>query len=424
MSPLTITIIILVLTIAAFISGKVSFPVISMFIILSLIITKVLKPAEALSGFVNTNVVLIGAMFVVGAGLTKTSLLDRIQALVMKYKNSPKMVVVISCIAAGIFAIISSGPASMAIMIPLLIAIANETKMSRSKILFPAAALANICVGTTFLGQGAANLTWNTVMINAGGKIPYTIWSFTIARLPIIIIGILYMAFIGYKLLPDRPNDQFTDSIQKKDSKTKLSPAKEKIAITIVLLTIVAIILAPQIKIDMYVSGCIGAVLLVVFGVLNDKEALSSIHLPTMFLFAGVLPLSDALKNTGAGNMVAQWIVNLLGNTTNPYVIMSVFFIIPLIMTQFMSNTAMVAIFVPLVSAAAVKIGVDPRAAVMGAIIASCSSILTPMASPTQAVIMEPGKYTMKDYFKCGFPLVIIITIVSIIWLPLIFPFK
>ncbi len=424
MTPLTITIIVLIITIAAFITGKVPFSVISMFIMIALIMTKVLTPVQAFSGFTNTNVILIGAMFVVGAGLTKTSLLDRIQSLVNRHKDSPTKIIAISSLTAGILALITSGPAAMAIMIPLLVAIANDTGLSRSKIMFPASALANICVGMTFLGQGAANLTWNTVMMNAGGKIPFTIWSFTIARLPLVIIAIVYMALWGHKLLPNKPNEEFADTIKKKESGPKLSPAMEKVAVVIIVLTVAAIILSPQIKVDMYISGCIGAVLLVITGVLSDKEALSSIHLPTMFLFAGVLPLSDALKITGAGDMVAKWIVGLLGNTSNPYVIMAVFFVIPLILTQFMSNTAMIAIFVPLVSAAAVKIGVDPRAAVMGTILASCSSLLTPMASPTQAVVMEPGGYTIKDYFKCGLPLVIIITIVSIIWLPLIFPFK
>lgn len=423
MSPLAITLLVLALTIIAFVSGKIPFSVVSIFIIITLIMAKVLAPAEALAGFIDTNVVLIISMFVIGAGLTKTSLLDKIQAIVFKYKDKPKMIVLVGCSVSGILAIITSGPATMAIMIPLLAAIAKETGMSRSKILFPASALANICVGMTFLGQGAANLTWSKVMINAGGEIPFTFWDFTTARIPIVIIALLYMVFIGHKLLPNTPNDQFTDSVQLKDTKSKLSPLKEKIAFVIIILTIISIILYSYTKIPMYVSGCVGAALLVIFGILSEKEGIASIHLPTIFLFGGVLALSQALKVTGAGNVIANWIVSVLGNTTNPYIIMSVFFLIPLIMTQVMSNVATIAIFVPLVAASAVKIGVDPRTAVMGVILASCTSILTPMASPTQTLVMAPGGYTIKDYFKCGLPLVIVISIASVIWLPLIFPF-
>lgn len=82
----------------------------------------------------------------------------------------------------------------------------------------------------------------------------------------------------------------------------------------------------------MYIVACIGAVLLVLSGILNEKEALDSIHQPTIFLFAGVLTLSEAIKITGAGDVVADWMISLIGNTTNPYLIMAVFFLIPFLL--------------------------------------------------------------------------------------------
>ena len=99
MTPLQITLIILLCTIIAFLSGKIPFSIISAGIILSLILTGVMKPAEALSGFINTNVVMFVAMFVIGAALTKTSLLDGAQKLVVRYKNNPKMLMINKAIA-------------------------------------------------------------------------------------------------------------------------------------------------------------------------------------------------------------------------------------------------------------------------------------------------------------------------------------
>jgi anion transporter len=392
-------------------------------IIIALVLTKVLSTAEAFSGFINTNVIMVAGMFVVGAGLTKTSLMSRILSMVSRYKDSPRKTVLISCVSISILAIITSGPAAMSVMLPLLLAISEETGISRSKLLYPAACVAHASTGLTILGQGAANLTWNEVMLNAGGTIAFNIWDFTIARLPLLIITIAYMVFIGQKILPDNPNSQFGDNIQQKDVSSKLSPTKEKIAIGIVVLTVLGIIFSNQINVSMYLCACIGAVLMVVCGIMKDAEALSSIHLPTIFLFAGVLALSDALKVTGAGDLVADWIIRALGNTTNPYVIMAVFFLIPVVLTQLMSNTAVIAIFIPLVAAAAVKIGVDPRAVVMGIIVSSNISVLSPMASPVQALVMETGGYKIQDYFKTGIAFVIVNSAVAIWWLPTLFPF-
>lgn len=106
--------------------------------------------------------------------------------------------------------------------------------------------------------------------------------------------------------------------------------------------------------------------------------------------------------------------IRLLGDTTNPYIIMLVFFLVPFILTQVMSNLATLTIFIPLVTSACIRMGVDPRAAVIGVITASCVSIMTPMAAPCQIMIIEPGGYTLKDYLKCGTPLALILIVVSV----------
>ena len=200
--------------------------------------------------------------------------------------------------------------------------------------------------------------------------------------------------------------------------------SQEKIAMVIILGSIGLMLLENVIGVDMYLIACIGAVLLVLTGVLSEKEALESIHMPTIFLFAGVLALSDAIKVTGAGEVVADLMIKIIGNNTNTYVIMAVFFMIPFILTQVMSNLATLTIFIPLVTSACIKIGVDPRAAVVGVLTASCISIMTPMAAPCQIMIIEPGGYQLKDYLKCGTPLAIILAIMTIFLMPLMFPMQ
>ena len=178
---------------------------------------------------------------------------------------------------------------------------------------------------------------------------------------------------------------------------------KEKIAMVIILGSIGLMLLENVIGVDMYLIACIGAVILVL---------------------TGVLALSDAIKVTGAGEVVADLMIKIIGNNTNTYVIMAVFFMIPFILTQVMSNLATLTIFIPLVTSACIKIGVDPRAAVVGVLTASCISIMTPMAAPCQIMIIEPGGYKLKDYLKCGTPLAIILAIMTIFLMPLMFPMQ
>ncbi len=423
MTSMHITLIILLITIIAFATGKVPFSVISSGIILALVLTGIRTPAEAFSGFTNTNVIMFVAMFVIGAGLTKTKLIDHAQNLVIRYKENPRMLILLSCLAAALLACITNATATAAIMIPLLIEIANDIGTSRSKLLFPAMACANIATSMTFLGQGASNMTWNDIMMKGGAPHSLQVWDFTIARIPLLIVAIAYMVFLGHKLMPDIDNSKFDDNIHNRENSTKLSPLKEKIALIIVLTTIILMLFENIIGIKMYLIACIGAVLLVLTGVLSEKEALGAIHQPTIFLFAGVLTLSDAIKVTGVGDLVADYMIKMVGDTTNPYVMMAVFFIIPFLLTQVMSNLATLTIFIPLVTSACLKMGIDPRAAVVGVLTASCISIMTPMAAPCQIMIMEPGGYTFKDYLKCGTPLALILAMMTIFLMPLMFPF-
>ena len=424
MDQLTIVLIILALTIIAFMSGKLPYTVISMGIIIALIMTGIMTIDEAFSGLTNSNVIMFAAMFVIGAGIVKSGLLDSTKNIVMRYQNRPKIVLLVLMLVATVLSILTSAVGTMAILLPLIINIANNLNISRSKFIYPVAMIANIATACTFLGQGAANMNWSDVMVNMGGPVPFGIWDFTIARIPVIVTTIIYGVFVSQYLLPDIPNSQF-DTGKPVVEKTKtIDVKKQRIAQIICSLTIIGMIVLDYFSlVPMYIVACIGAVLLILFGVLSETEAISSIHGPTMFLFIGVLPLSDALKMTGAADVVASLMRTLLGNTTNPYIIMAVLFVVPLILTQVMSNIAAVAVFVPLVCSVAVSIGIDPRAGVMAVLIASCTSILTPMAAAAQAMILAPGGYSMKDYLKCGFPLVLINTVVCIVVLPILFPF-
>ena len=297
MSPLEITLVILLVTIIAFVSGKVPFSVISTGIILALILTGIKTPAEAFGGFINTNVVMFVAMFVIGAGLTKTPLIDKAQSLVIRYKDNMRMLIFLSCVAGAFLGAITSATATAAIMIPLLVGIANDIGVSRSKLLYPSMACANIATQMTFLGQGASNMAWNDVMMQAGAPTPLHIWDFTIARIPMLTIAILYMTFVGYKLMPDIPNEQFSDAAHTASESEKLSPFKRKLAVLIVLVSIAMMLLENVIGVKMYLTSCIGAAALVLTGVLTEREALNSIHEPTIFLFSGVLALSNGVSS-------------------------------------------------------------------------------------------------------------------------------
>ena len=122
----------------------------------------------------------------------------------------------------------------------------------------------------------------------------------------------------------------------------------------------------------------LGALALIVTGVISEKEALKAIDLKTIFLFGGTLSLAAALEKTGAGKLIADKVIGALGSHPSPYILTFVVFILCCIMTNFMSNTATTALMVPICLSIAQGMGADPRAVLMACVIGGSCAYATP----------------------------------------------
>ena len=247
-------------------------------------------------------------------------------------------------------------------------------------------------------------------------------FEYAIVGLPLLIAGILFYATVGYKLLPNHdPQDQ-EDFYTEKDF-GQVPKWKQWMSLIILILTLLAMIFEDQIGIKLCISGGIGALLLILTGVISEKEALKSIDLKTIFLFGGTLSLAAALEETGAGAMIADKVISALGASPSPYMLTFVVFLLCCIMTNFMSNTATTALMVPICLSIAQGMGADPRAVLMACVIGGSCAYATPIGMPANTMVVGIGGYRFMDYVKAGLPLIFIATIVSMIILPVAFPF-
>lgn len=153
------------------------------------------------------------------------------------------------------------------------------------------------------------------------------------------------------------------------------------------------------------------------------KDALKSIDLKTIFLFGGTLSLAKALEVTGAGEMIADKVIGALGANPSPVLFTFVVFILCCIMTNFMSNTATTALMAPICVSIAQGMGADPRAVLMACVIGGSCAYATPIGMPANTMVLGAGNYKFIDYVKAGMPLIAIATVVSMIILPIAFPF-
>ena len=419
MSPSTITILFLLFAIVMFVMEKIPLGVTSMIVCVGLVVTGVLDAKTAFAGFIDSNVILFVAMFIVGGAFFETGMANKIGGIVTKFAKSERMLIAAVMIIVGVMSGVLSNTGTAAVLIPVVIGIAAKSGYSRSRLLMPLVFAAAMGGNLSLIGA-PGNMIAQSALEKIGLKFGF--FEYAIVGLPILIVGILFYATVGYKLLPNRePQDQ-EDFYTEKDF-NQVPAWKQWISLVILVMTLLAMIFEDQIGIKLCISGGIGALLLILTGVISEKEALKSIDLKTIFLFGGTLSLAAALEETGAGAMIADKVIGALGASPSPYMLTFVVFLLCCIMTNFMSNTATTALMVPICLSIAQGMGADPRAVLMACVIGGSCAYATPIGMPANTMVVGLGGYKFKDYVKAGLPLILVSFVICMILLPILFPF-
>lgn len=421
MNPAIITLLFLAFAIVMFVTEKIPLGLTSMIVCVGLIVTGVLGWKDAFAGFIDSNVILFVAMFVVGGALFETGMANKIGGLVTKFAKTERSLIVAIMLIVGLMSGFLSNTGTAAILIPVVIGIAAKSGFKRSRLLMPLVFAAAMGGNLSLIGA-PGNMIGQSVLEEATGQ-SFGFFEYAIVGLPILIVGILFYATIGFKLLPNHDVQDEGGAFDTEKDFSDVPKWKQILSLVILVVTLIGMIFEDKIGIKLCVTGSIGALLLVLTGVITEKDAIQSIDLKTIFLFGGTLSLAAALKNTGAGEMIASTVVGLLGENPSPLLLTFVVFIICAVLTNFMSNTATTALMAPICLAIAQGMGADPRAVLMACVIGGSCAYATPIGMPANTMVLGVGGYRFKDYVVAGLPLIVIATIVSMVILPIAFPF-
>jgi di/tricarboxylate transporter len=170
------------------------------------------------------------------------------------------------------------------------------------------------------------------------------------------------------------------------------------------------------------VAGLIAAGIILISGVLSTEQIYRSIGWTTVILVAALTPLSTAMQVTGAAQLLADGLVNTVGDA-GPYALLAGLFVLAAIMGQVISNTATSLIIIPISIVAAKQMDISVQPVLMCVCIACAGAFLTPVATPTNLMVMEPGAYKFTDYWKLGLPMLIWFFIIAVFLVPLVWPF-
>ena len=419
MDPATLTLAVLGVAALFFATEIIPLAVTAMGAAIALGLLGVLTPKEVFSGLSNSTVVLFAGMFVIGAAMFQTGLAQWIGIAVVKKSGTNERALMIALMTITIvLSSVSSNTATVACLMPVVVQICAAAKIPVSPQLMALAVAANVGGTITMIGTPPNILMSATLQAN--GLQPFGFFEFAWIGIPLSIVGILYMLSIGYKLCPRH------EVKLEGEAKTEEGPKDKKkmmVCLAILLCVIVAMVLAKDINVPMQTSAIIGALACVLTGCLSEKQAYAGIDWTTIFLFAGMLPLASAMDKSGAGKLIAEFVVGLMGASPSPIVIVIAMFILSCGLTQFMSNTAAAALLAPIGISIAQSIGASPYPVIMAIGIAASCAFTTPVATPPNTLVLGPGQFRFMDYVKVGGPLVILSMILCAVVIPLVWPF-
>ena len=170
------------------------------------------------------------------------------------------------------------------------------------------------------------------------------------------------------------------------------------------------------------VAGLLAAGAMILLGVVSLEQAYRGINWTIVVLMGAMIPLSTAMQVTGAAERIATALVDVLGDSS-PYLLLLGVALLTMAFGQLISNVATAIIVIPIALSAASELGVSARPVLMCIAVAAAASFLTPVATPANLMVMEPGGYRFGDYWKLGLPLLVLFLVVAVFLVPVFWRF-
>ena len=382
MSPVIITLLFLAFAIVMFIFEKIPLGLTATIVAVGLNVTGVLSASDTFAGYVNSNVILCVGMFVVGQALFETGMAHKIGGLVTRFAKSERILITAIMVIVGVMSGFLSNTGTAAVLIPVVCGIADKSGYSRGKLLMPLVFAAALGGNLSIIGA-PGNLMGIDALNNLGIQTGF--FEYIAVGAPMLVVGILYFVFIGYRFLPDSKGE---GSAEDQADYSSVPRWKQTTSLVVLIVVIFAMIFEEQIGIKLQVSA-----------------------------------LAKALETTGAGSLIADTIVSALGENPNPIILLLVIFIVGCTLTNFMSNTATTALMVPIAVSLAQSLGADPRSMVIATVISCSCAYATPIGMPANTMVVGLGGYKFNDYVKSGLPLIGVSFVICMVLLPVLYPF-
>lgn len=417
-----VTLLIIIATLVIFLLDRIPIALTALISSIVLALVGAMDFKQVYSGFATPVTLLVFGMLIVGYALFETGAITILGKKILKSRvaRNERALLGVLMLVAGIASAFLSNTALMATFIPLVggMVVTASGHLTNKNLLMPLGMAAS--VGGTITLVGSTSQPVASGIMSESGYGELGMFDFAPIAIPMLLVLILYMMTIGYNM--ERKFFKFEDhsTVGADDAEGSLD-VKVTWQTWVATLTLVFCVISFMFGLlPIEITALIGAAIVLATGCIDFKKAMAQLDWNTVLLIAFAQGIAAGMNDSGAGKLVGEWSVAIVGES--PAVLLAIAVVVTVVLTNIMSNTAVAAMMVPIFVSIAVGVGYHPFVFVLAIAIASNASIATPIGGTAMSQTLVAG-YGFRDYLKLGAPITIVLTIMIAVITPLVFGF-
>jgi len=424
-----LSLVIIAITVVLFVTEKIPLALTAVLSAVAMGVFKVMPLNQVYVGWGSTTTAMVAGMMVIGDCVFESGLAKVIGGKLIKTKlaqNERVLAFTVTAIGCLVSAFLSNS-ATIATMMPLIAAVVYKSNgRLHNKYLIMGCGFGCAIGGASTLVGSTAQLIAQGILEKTPGCRPLTMFEFTPPGVILCIILCVYMATIGYEIekrvmdFPDKSPVAIDPAAWDNDEEEKMTP-KMWVSAIVLILCIVGFIFSIW---NIAVIAVTGAAVCILFGCKDLHKALRDLDWNTLVILGAAQGFAKGLDVSGGGKLIANFVVNIFGGQNASLVAIFVAgIVVSTVLTNFMSNTAVLAMLTPIFINIGFQLNVHPEVLIIGLILGGSNAIGTPVGTPCVTQTLPAG-YRYMDYVKVGAPITIILMIVTCIILPMIYGFQ
>ncbi len=381
--------------------------------VILMILAGITDYSTAFKQYSSSTIAIMLSMMIVGAALFETGMATYMGKFLLKITGTKETGILLASMAFATFvSAFVSATGAYYLFLPIIVAITVASGISFQRTLYAYMTALMIGQYITLVG-GTGNLTSNSMLVELTGEgwgffelLPYACL-FALTLVP----GVLFMA--KKNILPSRQViPAMAADVAGKEVPEKISP---KMALSGGILLGTMVLMALNIEgLDMHVIAILAALGCIITGCVDYKTALAKVDFNALFMVAGMTAVAKCIQSTG---LMDQLMSSALSNVAgSPFLICAAVYLLSCIGTQFMNNSAWVAVATPIVLPLAAPLGVPVKALAGMVLVGSSSAMLTPMSTSLAAPTMELAEMTQGEFSRCGFVTLVCSMAGALLW--------